>query len=72
MMSQEFPIIVKIESQRCVGYTQHFGNFASIIESIGVDKAGQRWKFHQLSVSHYNADGFSMSSIVQQHDYIKV
>jgi hypothetical protein len=43
------PIIVKIYSQRVMGY--RFGNTGSMtdIENFGIDQNGKRWKFQTSS-----------------------
>jgi len=42
---QQMPIIVRFESQRCVGYRFPQGKSISIMKCIGFDEDGSRWQF---------------------------
>ena len=68
----EKPIITKIKSQKCVGYEQWSGERSvAVIENIGIDASGQRWKWTSYNVWVQNPNGLSTVSMQEKGDYRK-
>lgn len=68
----ERPIIVKIESQECVGYRDmETDHPTSIIQNIGIDANGQRWKWTTWSVGRIGQNGMFTEAQHDRNDYHK-
>lgn len=67
----EHPIITKIEKQRVARYETRGVNTVSVIENIGIDKEGNRWRFYQdyIHEPHYTPDGYCFSLTSMSSDY---
>lgn len=55
----EQPMIVRFEKSQCVRYEQRYRRFVSVIEHIGIDNEGKRWKFYRDNWD--NESGYRMT-----------
>lgn len=69
----EHPIITRIVSQKHAGYRDlNTPRPVSIIENVGVDAAGQRWRFYSEYTWHTDERGMGGTTFERTYGYAKV
>ena len=64
------PIIVQISSQRCVGYRNiNTSRTVSIIENVGVDATGQKWRYYSEHIRYMTDSGMYISMDGDDYGY---
>ena len=69
----EHPIIVKIESQKNIGYEfWSGGRSVSLTENVGFDKEGKRWKWTTYTVWTMDNTGLYSGSTRDKGDFRRI
>jgi hypothetical protein len=71
MKINKHPIIVKIISQRCTGYEFKPDYSASIIENVGEDANGTKYRF-TTEHRRRNDDEMGTALMIDRHDYVMI
>ena len=67
------PIIVKIESQSCVGYTDTATGYITHVENIGLDRLGRRWRYDTDEITTvYSQRGDGILQLGRPHNFVRL